>query len=882
MKIFYKMKYIKLFENYATENALLILEKKIEVGDDLLRKLNKINKPLANKFKQFLNSNDIKDTAKISKIEHSDEDGKMFTIIDDKGQERKFKFGKLLTYLGFDTSSVKQYEVDDFLMNFKKADVNNLKEITGEDILKAYLCDNYDDAKGHGGGLYSSCMRFNKSQEYLKIYTNNPKQVSCLVLTNPSNKRVQGRALIWTMDNGQRFMDRTYVLSKEMNAIFYKYADDNNILKDTPNSDVTLENGGEYDHYPYMDTFIYYTPENGELSTANGDITLQSTGGGHSDDNMIWSDYYNEEVSRDEVVWIESLDTYVFEHDAVEVYGGRDEKNGGFKPLKWILDNADVNEIKYTSAEFEDFEGLSAHIDDTVEIENSGDHILSDDMDIWNDNGWGVFLNNDAFDSDVFDDIDDVSIFAINVTYEKSDHYETYIPMEDACSIWSYDQEKFLIIHNDDMDDFDEDNNGEEYDTIYTTNMQEMTERVYIPKKYINEKSDITKDAPFYRDFKTKAIDIKSNNYNVEIHDGIYLTNTTCSKICIETKNGYRIFPPIFKHHAYHHYDDFLKKYKEWEKTKADKNNNIYFIKSAQKGELFENELIKILEDTKYYTLDDFHISNFGYLIMNKEEHENLSQEVVKLEKHLKNMFGSNKTHLEDNNVSFFGSYYKHDDIKIFPYIYDIDNDKYTIYKGGEYKFYSMSEIYDMIAHPKLFKNKNENMKHVKQFESFKVENINEKLKTAHIKFENPEYNYSTSVNGDLSDEKIKKYFIGTTFDLGNYPNEDMQTCIDCEVEDKLDENSLLTPYQADLVKRTDDTHSETLIGEVDGFKLMYQTWSKIMGGNGIDGTIRTVPQNYYVATINGNGDITFEDLESNTRNINKAKVEKLYNGIRK
>lgn len=70
---------------------------------------------------------------------------------------------------------------------------------------------------------------------------------------------------------------------------------------------------------------------------------------------------------------------------------------------------------------------------------------------------------------------------------------------------------------------------------------------------------------------------------------------------------------------------------------------------------------------------------------------------------------------------------------------------------------------------------------------------------------------------------------------------------------------------------------TETPIGNVDGFDLIYQTFSKMMGGDGVNGTIRTSPENYYVATIDSDGDIRFDDLEVNTRNINKDKVIALY-----
>lgn len=54
-------------------------------------------------------------------------------------------------------------------------------------------------------------------------------------------------------------------------------------------------------------------------------------------------------------------------------------------------------------------------------------------------------------------------------------------------------------------------------------------------------------------------------------------------------------------------------------------------------------------------------------------------------------------------------------------------------------------------------------------------------FKTANVKFKNPKYNYSTSVNGKLSDSDIIKYFKGTAFNLGNV-KDNLQTCIDCTV----------------------------------------------------------------------------------------------------
>lgn len=54
--------------------------------------------------------------------------------------------------------------------------------------------------------------------------------------------------------------------------------------------------------------------------------------------------------------------------------------------------------------------------------------------------------------------------------------------------------------------------------------------------------------------------------------------------------------------------------------------------------------------------------------------------------------------------------------------------------------------------------------------------------KVAHVKFADEKYNYSTSVNGQVSDEDIIKYFKGQMFNLGTV-EDNMQKCIDCTVE---------------------------------------------------------------------------------------------------
>jgi hypothetical protein len=58
-----------------------------------------------------------------------------------------------------------------------------------------------------------------------------------------------------------------------------------------------------------------------------------------------------------------------------------------------------------------------------------------------------------------------------------------------------------------------------------------------------------------------------------------------------------------------------------------------------------------------------------------------------------------------------------------------------------------------------------------------KVWQIDEMLKTAFVKFDAWKYNYHTNVNGKLSNDEIKKYFVGQWFNLGDVDKDNMQKC---------------------------------------------------------------------------------------------------------
>ena len=57
-------------------------------------------------------------------------------------------------------------------------------------------------------------------------------------------------------------------------------------------------------------------------------------------------------------------------------------------------------------------------------------------------------------------------------------------------------------------------------------------------------------------------------------------------------------------------------------------------------------------------------------------------------------------------------------------------------------------------------------------------------MRTAHVKFTDERYNYSTSING--TDDSIRAYFLGQWFNFGDtdaHPRDNMQRCIDVVIE---------------------------------------------------------------------------------------------------
>jgi len=453
------------------EELSLLIEKELEIGASLKKKLDNINKPFADKLLGYLSSDKIPDKVTIDSIDYTPDDDKTLTgyFKDREGvtKARKFKIGKLLDYIGVPRSEFKGYEIEELISHLKKGTTEDFKLVDGEDILKAYHCDNYDEGETMG-----SCMRYEAAQSYLKIYVDNPDSVKCLVLVNPNNGKVRGRALLWHMDNDQWFMDRVYVTNDGYRNLFNIYKEENNI-SNRANSSVTLENGGEYDEYPYMDTFEYYSPSNSELSTGadhEDSIRLRDTGGGHQPAGIYieYGDHEGETVDEDEAYYISYRtpngyrEGYAHEDDIIPVDGEVYLTDDCIKTYdgEWVFRYGENETVVELTAG--DYEGEYAKLDDTIELEpnhyGEGQFITTEDDYITLDDD--LYDIPYAFDSDTVMTYTDKVVIKDDAIRLYEPHYGeyNYAHVDEATKV-EVEGYGYVWILNDDLDEFEEKEN---------------------------------------------------------------------------------------------------------------------------------------------------------------------------------------------------------------------------------------------------------------------------------------------------------------------------------------------------------------------------------------------------------------------------------------
>jgi hypothetical protein len=222
------------------------------------------------------------------------------------------------------------------------AELNNqltFELVSGEDIRKYYLKNNYSDRFG-AGTLHGSCMNQDRQQEFLDIYTKNDN-VQMLVAFD-LNKKVAGRAIVWSKVSikkrgtnawveNQTYMDRIYYSVDWMvdkfkavalkNGWYHrkKQAFDEEMFMMSPSNlveEVTMKVPAKLNHkfFPYMDTFYvpmykagFMTNDRGLAESAGDHIFLRQTGGVTS---RMFNHITGSYVDRNLMHWMKNKQSY--------------------------------------------------------------------------------------------------------------------------------------------------------------------------------------------------------------------------------------------------------------------------------------------------------------------------------------------------------------------------------------------------------------------------------------------------------------------------------------------------------------------------------------------------------------------------------------------
>ena len=189
------------------------------------------------------------------------------------GNKTEAKAGRVVRKLLTDANvEFVDKDIEEFVNSFKaRVDIVNdkfrlISILSGTDIKKAYKAEN---AAG-SGQIGNSCMRHDKCQDYLNIYATNPDVCQLVVIKDEDNGIIRGRALLWTLSNGKKFMDRIYTAKDNDMYLLRSYAKEqgwaylvDNIIHHPDGTsidkyeDKTIEvrlTNYVHDHYPYFDT----------------------------------------------------------------------------------------------------------------------------------------------------------------------------------------------------------------------------------------------------------------------------------------------------------------------------------------------------------------------------------------------------------------------------------------------------------------------------------------------------------------------------------------------------------------------------------------------------------------------------------------------------
>jgi len=183
------------------------------------------------------------------------------------------KIGRFVKKL---TKQFSDAEIEHFVNKYKafvklKKETTNFEIISGEKIRYYYNENSYQykyDGKS-GGQLSLSCMRYEECQVYFDIYIQNSEICKLIILKGFDTDKIIGRALLWTLNTGELYLDRVYTSYDCDIILFEQYAKQlgcklfyEEIIKQSSEFvELTIKPKYiDFEEYPFMDTFRYFYP----------------------------------------------------------------------------------------------------------------------------------------------------------------------------------------------------------------------------------------------------------------------------------------------------------------------------------------------------------------------------------------------------------------------------------------------------------------------------------------------------------------------------------------------------------------------------------------------------------------------------------------------
>jgi hypothetical protein len=260
-----------------------------------------------------------------------DDNSEIYVLFDQQKGKVKIRIGRFIRkFISKQTISelgISDKDIEEFVNIFKSyftPSKDNLTVVEGVDILKWYLEDNYTNTLGmRTGSLWNSCMRQRERNKFMYLYAKNPDKVKMLIFLTEDGK-LRSRALLWqdVMDNNgisYKVMDRVYSIYDHDVFLFKSWAKENGYISKLEQS-ARCENLFEINgipvyincfiklpihdmrYYPYLDTFKYYNPQNGQFSNSTDfkyTYKLTQSSGGLDmhirEDNFIDFELYDED-----------------------------------------------------------------------------------------------------------------------------------------------------------------------------------------------------------------------------------------------------------------------------------------------------------------------------------------------------------------------------------------------------------------------------------------------------------------------------------------------------------------------------------------------------------------------------------------------------------